>query len=114
MRFDEASAEGKFLADAVRASPDFKSITLGRCGHVDASPDSGPKGSLIFSPVVGAFARYLSFEDFLHLNPSLFEHESCRTISVLYEEIFPYRGQIDLEVDERGIIRKKNPPVFFN
>jgi hypothetical protein len=113
-RFDEASAPGAHIADAVRASPDFKSITFGGCGHLDASPDSGPKGSLIFSPVIGAFARYTSFDEFLKDNPTLLSrHEECRTLSVLYETIFPYRGQIDLVVDGRGLVLKKAPPVFF-
>lgn len=112
-RFDAAAGVGSHIADAIRATPDFKSVTFGSCGHLDASPDSGPKGSLIFSPVVGAFARYSDFDEFLKLNPTLLGHEACREVSVLYETIFPYRGQIDLEVDGRGIVRKKQPVVFF-
>ncbi|MGZ3651140.1 MAG: hypothetical protein ACXVB9_20440 [Bdellovibrionota bacterium] len=114
-QFAASAQVGLSLADALRGNADFKSVTFGSCGHLDASPDSGPKGSLIFSPAVGEFARYTSVDEFFSHNPKLISaHEECRTISVLYMTIFPYRGQIDLSVDERGLIRKRNDPVFFD
>lgn len=114
-RFAAAAGPGAHLADAVRASPDFKSITFGGCGRLNASPDSGPEGSFIYVPTQGAFARYTSFDEFLRLNPKILaEHEECRNVSVLFEAIFPYRGQVDLLVNERGIVVKRGEPVFFN
>ena len=113
-KFAASAAIGSSIADAIRANPEFKSITFGSCGHLDASPDSGPKDSLIFSPSSGAFARYTDFDAFTARNPTLISgHEECREISVLYMTIFPYRGQVDVRVDGRGLIRAKQSPKFF-
>lgn len=114
-RFADAAKPGVALDAAVKASPDFKSVTFGGCGHLDASPDSGPRGSLIFSPSTGAFVRYTSFDEFTSHNPKLLsEHAECRQVGVLYMTQFPFRGQIDLELDGRGVILKASGPLFFN
>lgn len=112
-KFHQAAQPDTPLAQAIHASPDFHSVLFGPCGHLDASPDSGPKGSLIFSPAEGPFARYSNFEEFLKLNPKLIkEHESCRRITVQYMMIFPYQGAVDVDVDEEGKIIVAAPPVF--
>jgi len=114
-RFADAAKPGTSLDAAVKASPDFKSLTFGLCGHLDASPDSGPHGSLIFSPATGAYARFTSFDEFTSHNPKLLsEHGECRHVGVLYMIQFPFRGQVDLELDGRGVILKSSGPVFFN
>ena len=112
-RFFQAAALGAPLADAVRASPNFFSVVFGSCGRLAPSPDSGPKGSLIFSPSKGEFARYSSFDEFLKLNATLFQgHEYCRYVVVTYMSIFPYQGKVGVFVDEKGVIREKSMPVF--
>jgi len=114
-RFAAAAQPGASLVDAVHASPDFHSAIFGSCGHLDASPDSGPKGSLIFSPPAGAFARYTSFEEFTSHNPKLLsDHEECRKVIFEYMTQFPFRGRVEVYVDGRGVIRNSQGPVFFN
>jgi hypothetical protein len=114
-RFANAAKRGVALDAAVKASPEFKSVTFGACGHLDASPDSGPQGSLIFSPITGAFTRFTSFDEFTSRNPKLLsEHQECRHVGVLYMTQFPFRGQINLELDGRGVILKASGPFFFN
>ena len=114
-RFAAAAVPGASLVDAIQASPDFHSAIFGNCGHLDASPDSGPKGSLIFSPPTGAYARYTSFAEFASHNPKLLsEHEECRRITVEYMTQFPFRGRVEVYVDGKGVIRNAKGPVFFN
>jgi hypothetical protein len=114
-KFSAAAQPGSSITDAIRASPDFKKVTFGPCGHLESSPDSGPKGSLIFSPATGAFARFTSFDEFISHNPKLLsEHDQCRHVGVEYMTQFPYRGQIDLELDGRGVIKAAGKPIFFN
>ncbi len=112
-KFHQAAQPGAALTKAIHASPDFHSVIFGPCGHLDASPDSGPKGSLIYSPAEGPFARYSGFEEFMRLNPKLIEeHEGCRRLTVQYMVIFPYQGTVDVDVNEKGIIVQAAPPVF--
>jgi hypothetical protein len=114
-RFSAAAQPGTSITDALHASPDIKKITFGPCGHLESSPDSGPTGSLIFSPPTGAFARFTSFDEFISHNPKLLsEHEECRRVRVEYMTQFPYRGQIDLELDGRGIIKAAGKLAYFN
>ncbi|HEY8280044.1 MAG TPA: hypothetical protein VIH99_10490 [Bdellovibrionota bacterium] len=110
----EHATQGGSLAEVIGASPHFARVDFGGCGSLAPSTDSGPKGSLIFSPAVGAFARYATFDEFLRLNPKLLaSHDECRRISVLYMAIFPYRGVVDLEVDGKGRILFIADPRFF-
>jgi hypothetical protein len=112
--FYKAAERGGEIADVLRASPRFTEIVFGNCGRLAESPDSGPKGSLIFSPAEGPFARYSSVEEFLRLNATLIsQHEECRKVTVLYRTIFPYSGEVEVGLDKSGAILTVKDPQFF-
>jgi hypothetical protein len=112
--FYEAALPGAPFSEALRASRPFSSITLGACGGLAVSHDTVKRG-VVFSPPVGAFERFSGVTEFFAKYPRLFaDRPECRKVTVVFMNGYVDKGRVELEVDERGVIRSRREPVIFN
>ncbi len=112
-RFYDVASKGTHLLDAIREAPQFQVIYFGTCAQIERAGTAGEANPFVFIPKVGERVKFKSVADALARNPAMLrDFEACRKASVVFMITFPYRGEVGIDLDEKGNIVKVRPPVF--
>lgn|GEM_PF-4468636 len=114
-RFHAVAVQGSHLLDALREAPDFQAIYFGGCAHIEKAGTSGEVNPFVFVPKVGERVKFRTVADALQANSTMLrDFEPCRHATVVYMKIFPYRGNVAVELDAKGNVKKAGEPAFSN
>jgi hypothetical protein len=111
-RFFEVAGKGSHLLDALREAPRFHGIYFGDCAHIEKTGTAGEEKPIVFEPKEGKLVKFASVEKALESNLAMFRYPACRNVTVVYMEMFPYRGTVRVKLSEKGDVVEAKPPTF--